>query len=262
MRVLIRQIGERLKKHQFLFEELVKRDFKKKYKRTVLGMMWSLLAPLMQLAVMAMVFTRFFGRSTPHYVIYLFSGNLIFSYFNEATTQGMTALESNAHILAKINVPKYIFLLSKNVSALINFAMTLVIYFIFVLIDGLPLRLSFITLLYPMVCLLTFNIGMGMILSAMYIFFKDVKYLYDIFTRLLLYMSAVFYTLDAFTPMQQTLFYLNPVYTYISYFRSVVINGVIPPLWHHGLCIGYAMMALLIGSVMYHKNNYKFLYYI
>ncbi len=259
---MIQQIVERIRKQQFLFEELVKRDFKGKYKRTVLGMLWSLLSPLLQLAVMSMVFTRFFGRNTPHYMIYLFSGNLIFSYFSEATNQGMVALESNAHIFSKINVPKYIFLLSKNVSSLINFLLTLVIYFVFVAIDGLPFRWNFITLLYPIVCLLGFNVGMGLILSALYIFFKDIKYLYSILTTLLMYMSAVFYTLDAFTTFQQGLFFLNPVYTYISYFRSVVINGVIPPLWHHGLCLGYAALALLAGSVMYHKNNYKFLYYI
>lgn len=259
---MFKQLIERLRKHQFLFEELVKRDFKGKYKRTVLGMLWSLLSPLLQLAVLAMVFTRFFGRTTPHYLIYLFSGNLIFSYFNEATNQGMTALESNAHIFSKINVPKYIFLLSKNVSSVINFLLTLIIYFIFVAIDGLPFRWSFLMLPYPIICLLIFNIGMGLILSAMYIFFKDIKYLYSIMTTLLMYMSAVFYTLDAFTPVQQSLFYLNPVYCYISYFRIAVIQGVVPPLWHHALCLGYAAAALAGGAAMYHKNNYKFLYYI
>ena len=165
---MFHQIIERLRKHQFLFEELVKRDFKGKYKRTVLGMMWSLLSPLLQLAVMAMIFTRFFGRGIPHYIIYLFSGNLVFSYFNEATNQGMTALESNAHIFSKINVPKYIFLLSKNVASVINFLLTLVIYFIFVAIDGVPFSWSFLMLPYPIICLLVFNIGMGLILSALY----------------------------------------------------------------------------------------------
>ena len=259
---MFHQIIERLRKHQFLFEELVKRDFKGKYKRTVLGMMWSLLSPLLQLAVMAMIFTRFFGRNIPHYIIYLFSGNLVFSYFNEATNQGMTALESNAHIFSKINVPKYIFLLSKNVASVINFLLTLVIYFIFVAIDGVPFSWSFLMLPYPIICLLVFNIGMGLILSAMYIFFKDVKYLYSIMTTLLMYMSAVFYTLDAFTPLQQSLFYINPVYSYISYFRIAVLDGVVPPLWHHAICLGYAAAALIGGAAMYHKNNYKFLYYI
>lgn len=114
-----------LREHQFMFEELVKRDFKQKYKRTVLGMAWSVLSPLLTLLVMRVVFTRFFGRDTPHYTTYLFAGNLMFSYFRESTNGGMQSLMSNASIFTKINVPKYMFLLSKNVSAVINFGLTL-----------------------------------------------------------------------------------------------------------------------------------------
>ena len=98
--------------YQFLFSELVKRDFKKKYKRTILGMAWSVLSPILTLIVMALVFTRVYGRNTPHYIIYLFCGNLVFSYFNDAVTQGMTSLMGNASIFTKVNVPKYLFLLS------------------------------------------------------------------------------------------------------------------------------------------------------
>lgn len=259
---MIKGIIEKLKKHQFLFEELVKRDFKSKYKRTVLGIAWSMLAPLLQLAVMALIFTQFFGRTTPHYIIYLFSGNLLFSYFSEATHQGMTALEQNAHIFSKVNVPKYIFLLSKNVASLINFALTMVIYFIFVIVDGIGLHWSFLTLIYPVLCLVAFNVGVGLILSALHVFFKDISYLYNILTTLLMYMSAIFYTLDVFSPTVQNLFFLNPVYNYIHYFRSVVVYDTIPNLWQHALCLGYAVLALAAGMGMYHKYNYKFLYYI
>lgn len=259
---LLKGIAKRVKKDQFLFEELVKRDFKLKYKRTVLGIGWSLLSPVLQLLVMSMVFSRFFGRTMNHYIIYLFSGNLIFSYFSESTNQGMTALESNAHIFSKINVPKYIFVLSKNVSSLINFLLTLIVYFIFVIADGVGLYWRYFTLIYPVLCLLTFNIGMGLILSALHVFFKDIKYLYSILTMLLMYLSAVFYTLDKFTPLQQQLFYINPVFSYIDYFRCVVLRGAIPPLWHHGVCLLHALLALFGGLAIYHKYNYKFLYYI
>ena len=111
----------RIKKHQFLFEELVKRDFKKKYKRTILGMLWSVLSPLLQLIVMSIVFTKFFGRGMEHYTIYLFTGNLLFSFFKESTTSGMHSLMQNAGIIKKITLPKYLFLLSKEVSSCINF---------------------------------------------------------------------------------------------------------------------------------------------
>lgn len=258
----MRELIHKLRRHQFLFEELVKRDFKSKYKRTMLGIAWSMLSPLLQLMVMALVFSQFFGRNTPHYVIYLFSGNLLFSYFNEATHQGMTALESNAHIFSKINVPKYLFLLSKNVSSLINFILTLIIYFIFVIADGIGLHWNFLTLIYPICCLMAFNIGVGLILSALHVFFKDISYLYNILTTLLMYLSVIFYKLDVFDPAIQNLFYLNPVYNYIHYFRSVVIDGQIPNLWQHGLCLFYAVAAMAGGMGMYHKYNYKFLYYI
>ena len=122
---------DKLSRHRFLFEELVKRDFKKKYKRTVLGMAWSVLSPLLTLLVMKLVFTQFFGRTTAHYTIYLFCGNLIFSYFNEATSQGMGSLMGNAGIFTKVNVPKYLFLLSKNVQTLINFGLTLCVFCVF-----------------------------------------------------------------------------------------------------------------------------------
>lgn len=228
----------------------------------MLGVLWSMLSPLMHLGVLALVFTQFFGRNTPHYVIYVFSGSLLFSYFSESTNQGMTALEHNAHIFSKINVPKYLFLLSKNVSSLINFGLTLIIYFIFVAIDGIAFKWNFFMLIIPVICLMLFNIGVGLILSALHIFFKDIQYLYGIVTQLMMYMSAIFYTIDKFGATAQKLFYANPVYCYIDYFRSIVIRGDIPSLTHHALCIGYALLAMVIGMTIYHKNNYKFLFYI
>ena len=138
---------KRWKQYRFLFEELVKRDFKKKYKRTILGMGWSLLSPLLMLLVMRLVFTQFFGRNTPHYTTYLFCGNLIFSYFSEATKSGMSSLMENAKVFTKVTVPKYLFLFSKNVQTFISFLLTLVIFFLFVAIDHLPFTWKFICLL-------------------------------------------------------------------------------------------------------------------
>ena len=253
---------EKLRKNRFLFEELVKRDFKKKYKRTMLGILWSLLSPLLTLLAMSLIFTYFFGRNTPHYTIYLFSGNLIYTYFVDATNQGMTALEANSSIFTKINVPKYLFLFSKNVSSTINFALTLVVYFIFVAFDGIPFTWNFFLLLYPILCLTIFNLGMGLILSALHIFFKDIQYLYNIFTMILMYASAIFYTLDMFPPEVQTIFKFNPIYDYIVYFRTIVIDGAIPTLNVHLACLGFAAIAMALGMWMYRRNNYKFFYYV
>ena len=253
---------KKFSQYRFMFEELVKRDFKKKYKRTVLGMGWSVLSPLLNLLVMSLVFTQFFGRNTPHYTIYLFCGTLVFSYFRESTNGGMSSLMSNASIFSKVNVPKYMFLLSKNVSALINFGLTLCVFFLFAALDGVRFGLHFLALLYPILCLVVFNIGMGLILSALFVFFRDISYLYDVFTMLLNYMSAIFYTVDGYSPLVQKLFLCNPVYCYIKYFRTVVLNGSIPSLSFHLLCAFYAIVMVLIGGLIYKKNNHKFLYYI
>lgn len=252
----------KLKRQQFLFEELVKRDFKKKYKRTVLGMAWSILSPLLQLLVMHIVFSQFFGQTMEHYTTYLFCGNLIFSYFSESSGQGMTSLMDNAPIFTKINVPKYLFLFSKNVQALINFGLVLVVFFVFCIIDNVAFTWKFVLLLVPIISLLLFNIGVGLILSALFVFFRDVQYLWSVFTQLLMYMSAIFYSIDTFSPMARNLFLLNPVYLHIRYFRKIVLENTVPSVWFHLLMLADVLIVLGIGCWMYKKYNTKFLYYV
>lgn len=252
----------KLKRYSFIFEELVKRDFKKKYKRTFFGMSWSVLSPLLQLLVMRIVFTQFFGRGMDHYTTYLFCGNLIFSYFSESTGQGMSSLIGNAGIFTKVNVPKYLFLFSKNVQALINFGLVLVVFFVFCLIDGITFTWKFVLLLVPIFSLMFFNIGVGLILSALFVFFRDVQYLWSIFTQLLMYLSAIFYSIDSYSPMMQNLFLLNPIYLHIRYFRKIVIDSTIPSVWFHLLMLADVVIVLGIGCWMYKKYNTKFLYYV
>ena len=253
---------QKLKEHRFLFSELVKRDFKKKYKGTIIGMGWSALSPLLTLLIMRLVFTHFFGRDIPHYTIYLFCGNLMFSYFKDSTSQGMEALSANAPIFTKCNVPKYLFLMSKNVESLINFGITIVVLFLFCIIDGITFTWKFILLVYPILTFFLFNLGLGFILSALQVFFKDVSYLWRVFTLLIMYVSAIFYSTSTYSETIQKLFYLNPVYVYITYFRSIIIDGVIPSVWVHLLMLGYAVVMLAIGMLIYKKYNHKFLYYV
>jgi len=253
----------RAKKRRFLFEELVKRDFRQKYKRTLLGMGWSILDPLLALLILYAVFGFFFGRRIEHFTIYLFCGNVLFSYFREATSGGMSSLVANARIFTKVNIPKYLFLLSRNVSSVINFALTLVIFFIFILMEpGLHFNYYYAALLFPIGCLILFNIGVGMILSALYIFFRDIMHLYNVFLRLLVYASAIFYPVDMLPPEIQQIFYINPVYCYIYYFRSIVLHNTLPSFGLHMLCLGYAFLAVLLGMFIYKRYNHEFLYYV
>lgn len=252
----------KLRQHQFLFEELVKRDFKKKYKRTVLGMAWSILSPLMMLLVMRIVFTQFFGRNMDHYTTYLFCGNLIFSFFNESSNQGMESLMGNSNIFTKVTVPKYLFLLSKNVQTLINFSITLCVFFVFCILDHIVFTWKFIFLIFPICFLILFNIGIGLILSALFVFFRDIQYLWNVFTQLLMYMSAIFYSTTQYPEAAQKFFYFNPIYVFITYFRTVVIDATIPGKGLHLLIIVYTLVAVCIGCWIYKKYNTRFLYYV
>ena len=252
----------KLKQHHFLLEELVKRDFKKKYKGTILGMGWSILSPLITLLVMRLIFTQFFGQGMAHYTTYLFCGNLIFAYFSDASAQGMRVFRENCDIFSKVKVPKYLFLFSINIQALINFSLTICVFFLFCAFDGITFTWKFLILIYPIGMLWVFNIGVGLILSTMFVLFKDIKYLWTIFTQLLMYSSAIFYTIEQYEPMMQKAFFLNPIYLFISYFRSIVIYSTIPSIWVHLLILGWTVIVIALGSLTYKKCNTKFLYYI
>ena len=257
----IKRFIENMRSNAFLFQQLVNRDFQQKYKRTVLGMAWSVLSPLCQLLVMMVVFKNLFGRSVNHYVIYMFAGNIIWSYFNESTTQGMSSLMNNSAVISKINVPKYLFLLSQNVSALINFSLTIGIFFMFCLVDHIDFTPAMFMLPYSVCCLVIMNVGIGMVLSALFVFFRDIQYLYRIFLTILNYLCAIFYTLDHFSPQMQRLFLLNPVYANIRYWRIIVLEGNVPSLQYHILLLCYALFFLAIGAFIYKKYNHRFIYY-
>ncbi|MDO5137659.1 MAG: ABC transporter permease [Oscillospiraceae bacterium] len=256
------QFIEKIKKNKFLFEELVKRDFNKKYKRTALGMLWSMLAPLLNVLVLLIVFTHVFSKTQAHFIVYVFSGTLVLSYYSEATTGAMRALMANSAIFSKIKVPKFLFVLSRVSQSFINFLLTLVVYFIVCIVDGIPISPRWLLLIFPIVCLTAFNLGVGEILSYMFVIFRDIEYLYTIFLTLLGYVSAVFYPISIIPENYQRIFLLNPVYVYIKYFRCIVIDGSIPSAEYHFLSLGYAAAVLLIGTCIKKKYDNELLYYI
>ena len=240
----------------------MKRDFKKKYKRSILGMGWSMLSPLLTLLVMKIVFEQFFGRNTPHYTTYLFCGNLVFAWFSEATSAGMRSLYGNAAIFSKVNVPKYLFLFAGSVQTLINFGLTMIVFVFFCFLDHVDFTWRFLALVYPILTLLLFNIGIGLILSALFVFFRDIDYLWGVFLQLLMYGSAIFYRIDNMSEKFQMVFACNPVYRHIAYFREVVLDGSIPSLATHLTLAGFAAVALLAGGFLYKRYNTRFLYYV
>ncbi len=252
----------KISEYSFLFSELVKRDFKKKYKSTLLGLAWSMISPLLSLAVMSLVFTHIFGRETEHYTIYLFTGNIIFSFFSDATGGGMGSLLGNADIFSKINVPKYLFLLSRIVSSVINFGLTLLIFAFFCIIEGIVPSPTMLLAPIPVILVIAFSVGVALMLSVLFVFFRDMQYLWSIFTMLLMYLSAIFYTTDELPHALSRLLYLNPLYVYISFMRSIIINGVPPSATVLLLSVFYALASVIVGVLLYNRADNKLLYYV
>lgn len=246
----------------FLLEGLVKRDFQRKYKGSFLGAAWSVLNPLITLLIMRVVFGHFFGSGIPHFTIYLFCGTIIFGFFSESTTEGLVSLAGNAYIFTKINTPKYLFLLAKNIQTLCNFLLTLCVFFLFCIIDGVTITPRFSALIYPVLMLGLFNVGTGLILSALYVFFRDTQYLWGIVTQFLMYLSAVFYSVESFSPEIQKIFLLNPIYLFIRYFRFIVLDGTLPSVLLHALIALDTCIVLLMGIWIYYRYDSEFLYYV
>ncbi|MBP0965224.1 MAG: ABC transporter permease [Oscillospiraceae bacterium] len=248
-------------RYGYLMEQLIKRDFKARYKGTFFGVLWSLMSPFAVMLVQYLVFSRLFGRDTS-YVIYLLTGTTFFNFFNDSTMQEMFTLRQNAGIISKINVPKLTFFLSKAIACLINFAFVEVIYFAVLLVSDVRITPYCIGLVFPATLMFIMNMGIGYILSGLSLFFKDTQYIYTIFTNVLLYLSATFYYVSSFPAAVQKLFYLNPVYCFITYARTLVIEARLPSFDLHLMCMFYALLSVTLAYFFNKKYSKRFIYYI
>lgn len=259
---MINHLKQRYTQYIFLFSQLVKRDFTSKYKRTALGLVWSILDPILRTLVMYLVFTQFFGNDTPHFIVYIFVGQLVFSFFSNGTTAGMQSLMGNAGLISKVRVPKYLFLLSRNVATVLEFATSLLVLFIFIAIEGIAFSPRWLLLVYPIITLLLTNIGIGLTLSALFVFFKDIGYLYSIMLQLLMFMSAIFWPVSNLSIEMQRLLMINPVFSHIQYFRLVLLYGQTPTAMVHMVLLFYPIVCIGFGMFMYKKFSHRFVYYM
>lgn len=247
---------------KFLLEQLIRRDFTKRYKRTVLGFAWSILSPLMLYMVMNFVFSYVFSHSTPHYSVFLFSGYVQYQYFSSCTSGVMRTLVTNSSIFSKVNVEKILFVISENVSYLITYFCMLLIYFLFVAMEHLPFTWKFLWLIVPVVYLVLFTFAVGLIISILYVYLRDMRYLWPVVMRITIYGSGIFYNPATFPDSVQWLFWFNPLYLSIYFFRSVVINGVVPGPGLFGLMAIALVLFICIAVLLYQKTKKSMYLYL
>lgn len=217
-----------MKQYLFVIRELVSREIKRKYARSYLGVLWSVLNPLLSMAVMSLIFSTIFKRSIENFPIYYLTGNTFWSLFTGATNSAMTALVDNKNMLIKVKLPMEIFPLSRCFTALANFGYSMIAYIVMLFV--FQIRPNIYMLLVPVFAggLFLFSVGIGYLLSALYVLFGDVKHLYSVFLTIWMYLSAIFYPVSSTSPMMQAIITRNPVYNYIACARKCVLEGMLP----------------------------------
>lgn len=260
----IKRMFAGLKKYSFLIKQLVARDFKVKYKRSVLGVLWSLLYPVLTMSVMALVFTQMFRLSTTgvNYLVYLMSGLVIFNYFSEATNLGMSSVVANFGLINKVYIPKYIFPLSKCLFVGINFLLTLIPLYAIIFLTGTGISIHHMLLPFVVACLFLFVVGMAFLLSAISVFLRDMFYIYGVMITLWMYMTPIMYDFAMIPEKYQVIFKLNPLYWFIKFARDIILYKSVPVLSVWIYCLICAFVPLLLGITVFRKTQDKFIYYV
>ena len=251
------------KKYTPLLSELVARDIKTKYRRSVLGVLWTLLNPLLMMIVLSIVFSQLFGRfAIENYPIYLLSGQVIFNFFSESTSTSMSSIINNAPLLKKIYIPKYVFVLAKTISISINLFASFAALIIVMLVTRATLHYTVILTFIPVVFLIIFSIGVGLMLSAFAVKFRDAVHLYSVFTTVLLYLTPVIYPLASLPGWVRTVVRINPLTSILTMFRDFMLYGTAPVLFTTCMTILPSIAFLALGIRVFYKNQDDFIMYV
>lgn len=258
----INRAKDHYEKYKALIYELVIRDLKVKYRRSVLGYFWSLLNPLLMMLVMNMVFSHVFRSGIDNFLLYLICGQTLFSFFTESTSMAMSSIISNASLIKKIYIPKFIFPLARVLSSFVTMSFSLTAILIVMIFTRSHFYLTLLLVVIPIFFLLLFSCGMSLILSAMAVYFRDVTHLWSVVTLAWTYGTPIFYSVDALPPRIMTIMRLNPMYHFITVFRCLVMNGVLPDAGQWLGCVLSAMVTLCIGLVVFGKMQKNFILHI
>lgn len=265
-----KNIISNFKHYAFLMKQLIARDFKVKYKRSVLGVLWSLLYPVLMMIVMSIVFSQMFKFNVEgvNYLVYLMTGLVMFNYFSEASNAAMTSVVNNFSLMTKVYIPKYIFPISKCLFVAINFALTLIPLLAIILITGNPvdgtkcvINVWYLLLPYIFICMIIFTMGLGLLLSCISVFFRDMFYIYGIVLTIWNYLTPVFYDVAILPAYAKSIMNFNPLYIFINSARQIILFSERPSFTILGICGLIAFGTLAIGAFVFKKKQDKFIYY-
>lgn len=249
-------------KYRYLVGDLIVRDLKVKYRRSVLGFAWSILNPLLMMLVITAVFQNIFQSSIDNFPLYYLTGYLMFSFMTEATTLAMTAVIQASDLIKKVYIPKYIFPMEKCLFSFINMLFSFVAVIVVMLILKAQFYATFLLFWIPMLYALIFAIGLGLFLASATVFFRDIMHLYSVVTVAWMYLTPIFYPMDILPDFMFKVMSFNPLYHFVLYFRALIMQGHIPDLRTNLICMGFSAIMLILGALFFKKNQDKFILYM
>lgn len=253
-----------MKKFMPLLKNLVSKDFKIKYRRSVLGVAWSVLNPLFTMLVITTVFGKLLKIQVDNFATYYIVGFAIWNFFSEATSSSLSSILVSAPLIKKVYIPKYIFPLEKCLFSLVNFFFTLIAVVIVMLFQGVVPSVTAFLFPIPVLYCFIFVCGVSLFLSAATVYFRDIQHLYGVLLTMLMYLTPIIYPLELLNDYDFVLkiVKLNPITHYVEYFRGLIMYNTIPGIKENLICLGISVISLLIGALVFKKAQRKFILHI
>lgn len=253
------QYIDNFKKFRPLLYELMARDVKIKYRRSALGVLWTLLNPLLMMIILSIVFSNLFRFDVENYSLYLLAGQIVFTFFNESTTSAMTSILNNGALIRKVYIPKYLFVVSRILSSLINIMASFCALILVMIFTRSELYYTVFFSIIPLFLLFVFSLGVGLILAALAVKFRDVVHLYSVFITALMYLTPVIYPMSALPEWVQRIVNLNPLTGILTMFRGVTIYNSLPELQDLLISICIVVVTLVLGLYIFYKQQDEFI---
>jgi ABC-type polysaccharide/polyol phosphate export permease len=247
-----------------LIAYLVARDLKVRYRRSVIGVVWTMLQPLLTMGVLYVVFSRFFHQAFDlyGYPVYVLAGILFWNFFQQGIVASMNSLRGNASILRKLPVPIAVFPVATVISGVVNLLFALVPLTLIMLVTGFPFSASMLFLPVSIALAALFTLGAGLLLSPLAVLFSDVTELVGVGLTLLMYLTPIFYPIAIVPEELRFVVRFNPVRSILEVFRDPIYFGKIPPLAHVGTALAVAVAALALGALVFRRSSDRIPLYV
>ncbi len=245
------------KQYAFVIQQLTGREIKRKYARSYLGILWSVLNPLLSMTVLSLIFSQLFRRSIENYPIYYLTGYILWQMFTGATTAAISTLVDNKPLLLKVKFPMELFVLVRVYTAFINFLYSAAAYAVMLLVFRISPKWTMLFSPVIILLLFLFSLGLSLLLSVAYVYFGDVRHLYSVFLTLWMYCSAIFYPAEQLQGAIRAVILCNPLYAYIHSLRSVVMEGTLPGGWELAQMLLWGIGTAATGVLVFRRSKNK-----